>query len=438
MTSRALGLAIVPALLALACSGSTRSETQAVAPDCSSLSAATVDDCLRLNHLQVLGTHNSYHLAPEPALLSRLGDRGRNADYTHRPLREQLDMGIRQFELDVFADPDGGRYATPAADRLVTGLQPPDASLGQPGFKVLHVQDIDYRTTCTTLVACLVQLRDWSRAHQAHVPIMVLIEAKDGAPRDPEGIGFVQPLPIGPREFRALDAEIRSVFDDDHLLTPDDVRRDHPSLPAAIQAEGWPRLRDARGKVLFALDNTEAHRLHYLEGAPALEGRVMFVSSPPGEPSSAFLKLNDALGAAAADIRARVEEGYLVRTRADVPTHEARSGDTTRRDAAFASGAQYVSTDYPETSPFGSGYIARLPGAEMMPARCNPVTAPATCRHDWLEPAQIRSSDTRRSATAAPADRGARRAPRRSRHGLSTLESPSRARSRRRRDRHSG
>ena len=35
-------------------------------------------------------------------------------DYTHAPIPEQLDQhGIRQFELDVFPDPDGGLYATP-------------------------------------------------------------------------------------------------------------------------------------------------------------------------------------------------------------------------------------------------------------------------------------------------------------------------------------
>ncbi len=59
---------------------------------------------------------------------------------------------------------------------------------------------------------------------------------------------------------------------------------------------------------------------------------------------------------------------YLMRTRADSPTVEARSGDTTRRDRAFACGAQYVSSDYAEVSPFGSGYIARLPRAEQLTA----------------------------------------------------------------------
>jgi hypothetical protein len=369
-----------------ACSGGT-------APDagggggCSSITAKNLDDCVRLNHLQVLGTHNSYHVAPEPPMLAALGERGRNYDYSHRPLAEQLSqLRIRQFELDVFADPDGGRYANPAALRLVAGLEPPGPVMRQPGFKVLHVQDIDYRTTCATLVACLAEIRDWSHENPTHVPIMIMLEVKDSTPRDADGIGFVEPIAFGVDELRALDHEIRSVFDADHLITPDRVRGRHPTLEEAIRTAGWPLLREARGKVLFALDNTGEHRTRYLQGNASLEGRVMFVSSPPGEPSAAFLKMNEAVGEEAARIRQMVEAGYLVRTRADIPTEEARSGDTARRDSAFLSGAHYVSTDYPEVSPFGSGYIARLPGAEHVAARCNPVTAPAGCRAEWLEP----------------------------------------------------
>ena len=45
-------------------------------------------------------------------------------------------------------------------------------------------------------------------------------------------------------------------------------------------------------------------------------------------------------------IQERVKQGFLIRTRADADTREARAGNTARREAALASGAQYVSTDY--------------------------------------------------------------------------------------------
>lgn len=357
------------------------------AADCASVTAATVDDCVRINQIQLLGTHNSYHIAPAPPILTRLGERARNIEYSHRPIADQLTrLGIRKFELDVFADPEGGRYAAPAALRLVKGLDPVDAQMRKPGFKVLHTQDLDYRSTCSTLLSCLGEIETWSRAHSGHVPIMVMIEAKDAPLEDRDGVGFVQPLRIGPNELRALDEEIRSVFASDRVITPDRVRGRHATLAAAVQTDGWPLLRAARGKVLFALDNTDQHRTDYLRGHPSLEGRMLFVSSMPGEPSAGFIKMNEALGEDEERIRRQVRAGFLIRTRADVPTEEARTGDTRRRDAAFRSGAQYVSTDYPEPSPFGSGYVARLPGAERLSARCNPVNAPPGCRDEWLEP----------------------------------------------------
>jgi len=340
----------------------------------------------------MLGTHNSYHVAQPPPMLAALKARARNLEYSHRPLVEQLSqLGIRQFELDVFDDPAGGQFAKPAALRMVKGLEPPGPELLKPGFKVLHMQDIDYRTTCATLIGCLSEIRDWSRKNPSHVPILILIEAKDGAVEDPEGVGFVKPAPIDAAALRRLDREIQSVFADDQIVTPDRVRGKHATLAAALQADGWPLLRAVRGKVLFALDNTDAHRTDYLRGNPSLEGRVMFVSSAPGEPSAAFIKMNEALGEDEARIRAAVQSRHLVRTRADIPTEEARTGSTTRRDSAFRSGAQYVSTDYPEESPFGSGYRARLPEAERLPARCNPVTAPPGCRNEWLEPGRAQA-----------------------------------------------
>jgi calcium-dependent phosphoinositide phospholipase C len=352
---------------------------------CSTLTATNVDDCVRLNQLQVLGTHNSYHIAPVPALLELIGPSARDVEYSHRPLDEQLSvLGIRKLELDVFADPDGGRFARPAALNLVKGLAPVGRELLEPGFKVLHTQDLDFRVTCSTLKRCLTIVRDWSRAHPWHVPIMVMIEAKDTPLEARNGVTFVKPVAIGVAEFRALDDEIRSVFDADHLLTPDRVRGSHRTLAEAIASDGWPSLRMARGKVLFSLDNTDEHRDAYLQSHASLEGRVLFVSSPVDQPSAAFLKMNDVLAEEEA-IRQRVREGFLVRTRADIPTEEARSGSTVRRDRAFRSGAQYVSTDYPETSPFGSGYRAFLPDAPTLPVRCNPVNAPAGCRSEWLE-----------------------------------------------------
>jgi hypothetical protein len=108
----------------------------------------------------------------------------------------------------------------------------------------------------------------------------------------------------------------------------------------------------------------------------------MFTSSEPGRPDAAFLKRNDPLAAGDA-IRREVAAGYLVRTRADADTVQARTGDTTMAEAALASGAHFVSTDHPRPDPRFSPYAVAVPDGS--PARCNPVTAPDGCRPTDVE-----------------------------------------------------
>ncbi|ALO45071.1 phosphatidylinositol-specific phospholipase C1-like protein [Pseudohongiella spirulinae] len=346
-------------------------------------------DCLRLNQVQVLGSHNSYKRWPAEALIEELNayrpDWARDITYEHRPLQEQLEtLGLRQFELDVFADPLGGHYADPAGGLLVDDptLETNRAIMSQPGFKVLHSQDLDYRTTCLTLQDCLSEIRNWSIANPSHLPIMIMLELKD-APRQNWGpITYTTPVSFTEQLVVDVDDDIWAVFDREHVITPDDVRGQSDSLEQAILNNGWPTLAQSRGKVLFAMDNTGRHRDLYLQQAPGLEGRAMFVSMNPGHPTAAFIKMNNAIDDHE-QIRDNVARGYLVRTRSDVPSHEARTGDTTRRELALDSGAQYISTDYAEPSPFGSGYQVVLPDGPGH-ARCNPVSAPAGCQADWL------------------------------------------------------
>ncbi|HKA83345.1 MAG TPA: phosphatidylinositol-specific phospholipase C1-like protein [Acidimicrobiales bacterium] len=334
-----------------------------------------------INQIQVLASHNSYHVEPEPALLaalrSALGAAADGFEYTHRPLADELDAGVREVELDVFVDdPAGGRYAHPKLLPLL-GLDPVDPALAGPGLKVLHVQEVDYRSTCPTFVACLQDIRDWSGAHRGHLPITIQIEAKDDVIPDPVGLGFVQPPPWTAPGFADLEAEIRSVFGDDQIITPGDVKGRSSTLAEAVGKGRWPTLNEARDQVMFVLDDKGAKRDAYRSQVPDVDDRLIFVDVPPTDPDAGVMVVNDPIGDAAR-IRDLVAQGFIVRTRADADTVEARSGDTTRRDAAFASGAQYVSTDYvfPDDH-FGTGYVADLPGSGA--ARCNPVNAPKRC-----------------------------------------------------------
>ncbi len=353
---------------------------------------ASQDKVVRLNQIQVIGSHNSYHAGFAPSERRYLEMKNpkalRGLDYHHAPLADQLSSGVRQIEIDIFADSKGGRFAHPMIDRWVTdaGLPAdpdfdPQHEMDKPGFKVMHVQDFDERSTCLTFVACLTQVRNWSRQHPGHLPIFILVETKEGEVKELPNAPKTEPFTSA--VFDALDAEIRSVFRPEEIITPDEVRGRHKTLIDAVRAGGWPTLARARGRVIFLMDQKKAGPI-YTEGHPSLRGRILFTNAEPGATDAAFVEQNDGTPEA---IDALVRQGYLVRTRSDEPTEQARNNDTRRRDEVLSSGAQMISTDYPKSEPASwTGYSVSLPGGVV--ARCNPVTSSSGCVDDLLEPAR--------------------------------------------------
>nr|WP_158941639.1 phosphatidylinositol-specific phospholipase C1-like protein [Granulicella sp. S190] len=359
---------------------------------------AQQDRVLRLNQIQVIGSHNSYHsgIAPsERRLIEQQNPKAMRAlDYAHAPLADQLSGGVRQLEIDVYADTKGGRYAHPAIVEKVAqaGLPAdpdfdPNHEMEKPGFKVMHVLNVDQRSSCHTFVGCLTVVRGWSKQHPQHLPIFLLVETKQGhagVATAPDG-----PEPFTSETFDALDAEIRSVFHADEMITPDQVRGSYNTLPDAIRtndgkkAGGWPLLADARGKVVFLMDQRPVEEV-YTAGHTALRGRAIFTNAAPGAPDAAFTEENSGTKA---EIDALAKQGYLIRTRTDDGTEEARTNDHARAEVALASGAQMLSTDYPSSEPSRwTGFFVGLPHG--LVARCNPATAPSTCIDALLEPAE--------------------------------------------------
>ncbi|MDZ7674512.1 MAG: phosphatidylinositol-specific phospholipase C1-like protein [Acidimicrobiales bacterium] len=387
---RLLAFACSALLVVVACSG----DDSTAEGSATSTTSAAAEASVRLNQIQVLGSHNSYHLRPPPEVLDAVAalqsqQTADELDYEHRSLTEQLvEFGVRQFELDVYADPEGGRFAQrPAAELVGLPVDSGESALDEPGFKVLHQVDVDFESNCLTLVACLSEIETWSSDNPDHTPIMIMVEAKqdsiadatDGAvTSDVLGVDLTEVLTFDRATFDALEAEILSVFDEDRIITPDDVRGDAATLEEAVLAgEAWPTLDDAAGKVLFSLVDTGDTAEVYVGDAPSLEDRLLFTSSEEGRPDAAFLRVDDPIEEGDR-IGALVEAGYLVRTRTDVPGVDAPAGDTTRRDAAIASGAQYLSTDYYVVDDeLGTSYVVELPADG--PLRCNPVNAPDDC-----------------------------------------------------------
>ncbi|EZP51115.1 Ca2+-dependent phosphoinositide-specific phospholipase C [Sphingomonas sp. RIT328] len=350
------------------------------------LAAPATRPALRMNDIQVVGSHNSFKARIPAAVMRSLRARDPKLadalDYYHLPLAAQLDAGVRQLEIDIFADPAGGRYADPKGEAIAraageaTGFD--RAAMLRPGFKVFHIPDVDYISTCVTLRRCLGEIDAWSRAHPRHLPIMVTINAADTPDKD----GRVSPpLPLDqPALLDALDAEIRAALPGKRLITPDEVRGAAPTLHAAVTTHGWPSLAATRGRVYVLFDVRDAVSAVYRAGHPSLAGRAMFGWYPAGAPEAAIEIVQDPIADGAA-IRRWVEAGLIVRTRTDANTVEARGHDLRKAEAAAASGAQAVSTDYYPGAPDPArlAFHVTLPGGVM--ARCNPVRTTG-CRLD--------------------------------------------------------
>tara|TARA_R110000765_G_scaffold51578_1_gene104044 strand:- start:3453 stop:4517 length:1065 start_codon:yes stop_codon:yes gene_type:complete len=303
-----------------------------------------------LNDIQVIGSHNSYKIAIERPLYDYLHmvepKKMESLQYTHISLEEQLNLGLRNLELDVFYDPKGGYFSNPKGLEIVRSLgQEPlafdmEEKLKQPGLKMFHVQDIDFRSHYLLFSDGLKALKKWSDNNPNHTPVIILINTKDQKVSQTR-----EPLSFDKSALNALDDEIKSVLPASQLIIPDDVRGDVESLEKAILTKGWPSLNRVKGKFLFVLDEKEKRINEYLLGHESLKGRVLFVNSKEGNAEAGFRIVNNPVKELAY-IKELVSKGYMVRTRADAGTKEARTNDYEKFEKAKASGAQVISTDY--------------------------------------------------------------------------------------------
>lgn len=338
---------------------------------------------LRMNEVQVVGSHNSFKRRIPDAVMAAIRARAPaeadSLDYDHLPLAAQLDRGVRQLELDIFADPAGGRYADPAGEKLAkaagetTGFD--HAAMLRPGFKVFHIPDIDYLSGCVTFRRCLREIDDWSRKHPDHLPIMITINAADRPSGRP---GITDPLRLTAPLLDALDDEIRTTLAPGRVITPDEVRGTAPTLRDAVRTRGWPTLDRTRGRLYFVLDMRPEVGELYRAGHPSLRWRPIFGWYDTASAEGVVQIVQDPL-VDGAKIRDWVRQGVIVRTRSDLPTTDARTGSHRRADAAVASGAQAVSTDYYPGAPARPGidFAVTLPGGVM--ERCNPIVRVERC-----------------------------------------------------------
>lgn len=342
---------------------------------------------LKINQIQTLGSHNSYHKRANKLVLNFLkGFNGiapkdfkpKDLDYAHEPLYVQLDsFNLRSFEIDIYADPKGGQFYKRKKNNL---LGKPKASkieaLKEPGFKVMHIPDIDYNTYYFTFKSMLQDFKKWSDAHPDHLPIYLLIECKEETLADKiKKLHFTNSVKFTPEISDDLDKEVKAVFGDSlkNVITPDNVRGQYSTLNEAVLAGNFPTIAAARGKFIFIVMDANNS---YAANHSSLQGRTMFVFSSPEKPECAFVKYDDPSDKGISDV---LKKGYIVRTRADSPNSQNRSGNCVQQQTAFDCGAQIISTDYyrpdnryKKRKRKFTNYCTRLSDYNM---RVNPVTA---------------------------------------------------------------
>ena len=322
-----------------------------------------LNDSIPLNEWRILASHNSYKQKPHPKVLhfldrfkKRLGDDldPKRMDYGHVRLSEQFSTyGIRGIELDVYYDPKGGKYRKRRLNLFVGGVKQrvKDSVMRQPGFKMLHIADIDYETNYLTFKAALTEINAWSKSNPNHTPIYINIEPKNDSPGDYSKflrfLGFKKAIKFDEKAYAALDAEIWSVFNQNDVFTPSDLQGDFSSVKERLAAEGWPTLNECLGKVFFIIDGDRNGMYQsFLEKG---EKRPMFVYSEPNESTTAFVKRNDPMNNEISI--SELTSKYIVRTRSDVETMHARNNDYSLLEAALKSQAQIISTDFYKADP---------------------------------------------------------------------------------------
>ena len=362
------------------------------------VAAAPLPDC-KLNQARWLGSHNSFKPVLPAAYYEALATRLQHQSHTsaqsksqalqklqslrygHASLTSQLNSGLRLLELDFLKDDAGGSFARPLfGAELKQALQPPiqqdlsaryfPATLTQPGFKVLHLPDIDFASHCARARDCIAELAQWSKTNPGHWPVLIVINVRE------QGAGAYLPAlfaksaakvaPWQAQDYQVLEQLWLEGLGRDRLLTPDDVRQAPLSLKASIRQHGWPTLKQAAGRFVLLFDGSPAQLRLYRAGHPSLQGRLMFGNYPADTDEAAILVLNDP-ASQQADIASALAQGLLVRTRSD----DGNVLKPARFSHALNSGAQFISSDFYAGAPQGEPSLQfRLPDGPFTAAFC--------------------------------------------------------------------
>lgn len=269
------------------------------------------DPGLRLNDVQILGTHNSYKrmITVTGSLFVAAGSSREAADslqYGYRPLTEQLNEGIRGLEIDLRYS--GGKFLS------------------------LHVPLVDSRSNAPDFAVTLRQLRKWSEQNKNHFPVLILIELKnDWTVLDP-GSEEITEISLNKLDH-LIEENLGSV-----LYKPSHLTGNQMSVRSAVAVKGWPLISELRGRMLFYLHPGDYSKMY----ASSEHDRAMFsavYAQDSNLPYAGFIVHNEPDEEVIGKL---TDSGFIVRTRLDKDLKR----DPARVQRALESGAQILMTDF--------------------------------------------------------------------------------------------
>lgn len=282
-------------------------------------------DSAKFNELSFVATHNSYQTESVEAfrnIFSNLSDltfglvNNKTGGLDSQTLTEQFNCGIRSVELDI-----------------ETVIQN-----GETSFRCMHSPVIDMTTNCYDFELALKEITLWSDNHPNHLPITIIIEPKKVfVPM--EGMRL-----FSLKNANALDSLLRSALGG-KLFTPSDMLRDYESFAQMRANDDWCRVSEMRGKVLVLLHDTTVTD-KYIAQDESIKSQAMFPMlryKDKDDSYASFLLINKPAEALETGKEIIQDGKFIVRTQVDSYTSVSRE----KREQAFLSGAQILSTDYP-------------------------------------------------------------------------------------------
>lgn len=282
---------------------------------------------VKINEIAVIGTHNSYQMQatlPKRALMRTLqiislGAVENKAVFEMDTFTAQLEQGVKNLEIDIVTTDNEG-----------------DVS-----FTVTHQPILDNVSSAHNLAKALEEIAMWSDHNPGHLPIYLLIEPKG----EITGVNNMQNFSV---EYALeLDRLLRQKLGD-KLLTPALAIGEYESFEAMRNADDWPTLKEASGKVLVLMHPCDVTQ-GYIDTDTSVRTQAMFPMlrfDSIDKPYASFILDNDPAGASENNRITVDEKRLMVRTRAD----DYPDFSDERYGFAENCGSHIITTDYPPRS----------------------------------------------------------------------------------------